>query len=126
MGGEPRQNSLVDVVAHQNTAGNAAALEQTVDVAHVLLVKNGDHQIVAVAVGDVDGEGDIVVEELRTRDRILILHGGQNNTEKAEDLALLPDKVPRSCIREEMIFTYDALHALAGLFGNVGVAVQDP
>ena len=96
------QNGLVDVVAHQDAAGDAAALEQAVDVAYVLLVENGDHQIVAVAVGDIDGKSDVIIEKLRARDRVFILRGGQIDDEKAKDLALLSHKVTRSRIWEKL------------------------
>lgn len=120
------QNGLVDVVTHQDAAGDAAALEQAVDVAYVLLVENGDHQIVAVAVGDIDGKSDVIIEKLRARDRVFILRGGQIDDEKAKDLALLSHKVPRSRIWEKVVLVHDAFHPLPGLFGDVGVSVQDP
>ena len=75
-------------------------MKQTVHIVHVVLMHDGGEQVVAVTVGDVDGEGNIVVKELRAGDGILIVVGSQVNDKEPQNLALFADQIPGRRIRK--------------------------
>ena len=84
---------------------------------------DGGEQVVAVTVGDVDGEGNIVVKELRAGDGILIVVGSQVNDKEPQNLALFADQIPGRRIRKIVVFANNGLYTAAGLIRDVGVSI---
>ena len=87
-------------------------------------MNDGGQQIVAVPVGDVDGIGNVIIEELGAGDGILVPLGGQVQNKQAKDLVLLADQIPGGRVRKIIVFLNDSFDSLAGGLRNIGMAVQ--
>ena len=123
-GGKAGQVILLKMITHENAAGNGPVLEQPVDVLHIVFVNDGGQQIVTVPVGDVDGIGNVIIEELGAGDGILVPLGGQVQNKQAKDLVLLADQIPGGRVRKIIVFLNDSFDSLAGGLRNIGMAVQ--